>query len=259
MGKRNRNKTRNNSRKENIWKDYEYIEKRNERFFDQPQSAPIKKPVKITPRGENQKSFISNLENPNNHIIFALGPAGTGKTMLATLHAIKLLQEEKISKIVITRPAVSVEEQWGHLPGTLQKKAEPWMMPILDVFAEYYTQKEIQKMFNENIICIEPLAFMRGRTFKNSVVIADEMQNSTPNQMKMLLTRIGENTKMVITGDLRQHDRTYDENGLLDFITKLQRHGKKCSIVINEFDNKDIQRHPVIQTVLELYGDHGDL
>ena len=126
--------------------------------------------------------------------MFAVGPAGTGKTLISTLAGIRALMQNKIDKFVVTRPAVSVDEQHGFLPGTLQEKMAPWTRPIFDVFEEYYTPDQIEFMINDNKVEIAPLAYMRGRTFKNSYIIADEMQNATDNQMKMLLTRLGENS-----------------------------------------------------------------
>lgn len=214
-----------------------------------------KKQVRIIPRNRSQDNYLKKLQDPDKTMIFAIGPAGTGKTLLATQTAVKLLKEKQIEKIIVTRPAVSVDEQHGFLPGTLEKKMEPWTRPIFDVFAEYYYAKEIQNMLLEGIIEVSPLAYMRGRTFKNSFILADEMQNATPNQMKMLLTRIGENSRMVITGDLRQADRLED-NGLIEFIHLLERsdfNHKHVDIV--NFGQKDIERHPAVKEILEIYGD----
>ena len=214
-----------------------------------------KKQVRIVPRNRAQETYFLKLQDPNKTMLFALGPAGTGKTLLATQTAVKLLTEKQIDKIIVTRPAVSVDEQHGFLPGTLEKKMEPWTRPIFDVFAEYYYAKEIQNMLLEGIIEISPLAFMRGRTFKNSFILADEMQNATPNQMKMLLTRIGENSRMVITGDLKQADRIED-NGLIEFIRLLKTSSRDLKHVdIVNFGQKDIERHPAVKEILEIYGD----
>ena len=214
-----------------------------------------KKQVRIVPRNRAQETYFLKLQDPNKTMLFALGPAGTGKTLLATQTAVKLLKEKQIDKIIVTRPAVSVDEQHGFLPGTLEKKMEPWTRPIFDVFAEYYYAKEIQNMLLEGIIEISPLAFMRGRTFKNSFILADEMQNATPNQMKMLLTRIGENSRMVITGDLKQADRIED-NGLIEFIRLLKTSSRDLKHVdIVNFGQKDIERHPAVKEILEIYGD----
>ncbi len=154
----------------------------------------------------------------------------------------------------MTRPVVSVEEDIGYLPGTLEEKMDPWIRPIMDIFGEYYNQADIQFMIKEKILEICPLAYMRGRTFKDSFIIADEMQNSTPNQMKMLLTRIGDDSKMVVTGDLNQHDRKYGENGLKDIYDKVKgKQLKRIDSVV--FQHVDIERSPIVRDILELYGD----
>jgi len=210
--------------------------------------------VTISARNPNQKTYLQKLQDESKNIILAVGPAGTGKTMLAVQHGIKMYQEGLVDKIVVTRPAVSVDEDLGFLPGTLQEKMAPWTRPIFDVFQEYYQQKEIAKMLEEGVIEISPLAYMRGRTFKNAYIVADEMQNATVNQMKMLLTRLGEGSKMVVTGDLNQADRLKD-NGLIDFcnlITNKQLH----HIDVVQFDHTDIERHNAVKEVLEVYGDY---
>jgi phosphate starvation-inducible PhoH-like protein len=170
----------------------------------------------------NQKKYVKNLQNENIKILFAIGPAGTGKTYLACNEAISQLKNNVINKIILTRPVVPVEEDIGFLPGTMNKKMDPWTRPILDIFEEKYSKADIESMMKQNIIEISPLGYMRGRTFKNAFIIADEMQNSSPNQMLMLTTRIGENSKMVITGDLQQSDKT-TTSGLQDFVNKFYR------------------------------------
>ena len=186
-------------------------------------------------------------------IVLAIGPAGTGKTMLAVQNGIKMYQEGLVDKIIVTRPAVSVDEDLGFLPGTLNEKMAPWTRPIFDVLGEYYQTKDIAKMLEEGVIEISPLAYMRGRTFKNAYIIADECQNTTVNQMKMLLTRLGEGSKMVVTGDLAQADRMND-NGLINFCNLLGSKQLK-HIDIIQFDHKDIERHHAVKEVLSLYGD----
>lgn len=209
--------------------------------------------VNIIPRNLSQETYLELLKNPKKYIVFAIGPAGTGKTMLAVQWAIDQLKYGESDKIVITRPAVSVDEQHGFLPGDLQQKMEPWTKPIMDVFSENYSAREIESMIREGVIETSPLAYMRGRTFKNAVIIADEMQNATPSQMKMLLTRLGEGSKMIITGDTRQADRKEADNGLLDF-TRLVDEYRECKFVSGvEFANKDIQRHPAVLEVLKIY------
>ena len=155
------------------------------------------KNVQIVPRNFKQDELLGLLTDQSKHIVFTTGPAGTGKTMISTLHAIKQFKERRVDKIVITRPAVSVDEQHGFLPGTLQEKMAPWTRPIFDIMEEFYHPKEIEYLIENNKFEIAPLAYMRGRTFKNACVLADEMQNATPEQMKMLLTRIGDNSQLL--------------------------------------------------------------
>ena len=214
------------------------------------------KKIELIPRNRRQEDYIYNLLSPDLSIVFATGPAGTGKTMLAVLAAVKALKEGDIKKIVVTRPAVGVDgEKHGFLPGDLNQKMEPWTRPIFDVLHEHYTPKDTQMMLEEQILEISPLAFMRGRTFKDSYIIADEMQNATPGQMKMLLTRLGEGSRMVVTGDVMQADRKGEDNGLLDFDQLLQRFGESKFIGWTAFGYKDIERHPAVAEVLKIYGD----
>ena len=224
-------------------------------IIDFPTYLPAKKQrVVIQARNANQKLYLSKLHDEQKSIIFAIGPAGTGKTLLAVQNGIKLFQEGKVDKIVVTRPAVSVDEDLGFLPGTLNEKMAPWTRPIFDVFADYYQQKDIAKMLEEGTIEISPLAYMRGRTFKNAYIIADEMQNATINQMKMLLTRLGEGSQMVVTGDLGQADRLND-NGLINFCNLISDKPALKHIDIVQFYHKDIERHNAVKEVLAVYGE----
>jgi phosphate starvation-inducible PhoH-like protein len=209
--------------------------------------------VDILPRNKSQENYVLTLLDPGKDIVFGIGPAGTGKTMLACQVAVKKFLEGEVDRIVVTRPAVSADEDLGFLPGTLEEKMAPWTRPIFDVFREYFYANEIEGMIQEGVIEISPLAYMRGRTFKDAYIIADEMQNATPNQMKMLLTRIGNNSKMVVTGDLAQADRLKD-NGLIDFIGHL-KDAETRRIEVCEFAYKDIERHQVVKEVLRVYGD----
>ena len=220
----------------------------------QPYLPQKKQRVIISARNANQKIYLQKLQDEDKSIVLAIGPAGTGKTMLAVQNGIKLFQEGVVDKIIVTRPAVSVDEDLGFLPGTLNEKMAPWTRPIFDVFAEYYQQKDIAKMLEDGIIEISPLAYMRGRTFKNAYIIADECQNTTVNQMKMLLTRLGEGSRMVVTGDLAQADRLND-NGLINFcnLRGSQRNLKHVDIV--QFDHMDIERHNAVKEILNIYGD----
>jgi phosphate starvation-inducible PhoH-like protein len=215
---------------------------------------PRFKPVELTPRNRAQHRYVQVFDDPAKNIVFAIGPAGCGKTLLATQFAIRQLQSGNVDKIIITRPAVSVDEQHGFLPGDLLQKMAPWVIPILDVFKEYYPVASLTKMLESELVEVAPLAFMRGRTLKNAIVIADEMQNATPSQMKMLLTRIGENSRMIVTGDLRQHDRGFEANGLRDFMERLKIVGSS-RIAVCEFSAGDVERHEVIEDVLRIYGD----
>ena len=223
-----------------------------ENLIEIKQFQKRKPQVQIVPRNLAQETYLELLKNPKKYIVFAIGPAGTGKTMLGVQMAIKLYKEGVISKIIITRPAVSVDEDHGFLPGTLNQKMEPWTRPIMDVFEEYYHPKEIAAMLEDGVIEISPLAYMRGRTFKNAFVIADEMQNATPSQMKMLLTRLGDNSRMVVTGDLNQADRPR-ENGLLEFCSLYGQGGDYRMIAMARFESRDVERHPVVKEVLSIY------
>ena len=206
------------------------------------------------PKTANQRAYVDELTNVNNSVIISVGPAGTGKTLLACSTAIDNLQKNNINKIIITRPVVSVEEEIGFLPGSMEKKMDPWTRPIFDIFGEYYSKSEIANMVQSGVIEISPLGYMRGRTFKNAYIIADEMQNSSPNQMMMLLTRLGTGTKIVVTGDLAQADRLND-NGLINFCNLLGGKQGLKHVDIVQFNAKDIERHNAVKEVLALYGD----
>ena len=215
-----------------------------------------KKAVHIVPRNENQEEYLELLMDEDLSIVIATGPAGTGKTLLAMQAAIKALKERRIDKIVVTRPAVGVEdEKHGFLPGSLTQKMEPWTKPLFDVLHDYYSPRETAQMIIDEVIEICPLAFMRGRTFKNAYIIADEMQNATPNQMKMLLTRIGDGARILVTGDVKQTDRKIGDNGLLDFRKLMDQFRNAEHVSGIEFTMSDIERHPAVEEVLRIYGD----
>jgi phosphate starvation-inducible PhoH-like protein len=216
-------------------------------------SVQKKQTVQILPRNKHQESYMLKLLDEKKDVVFGIGPAGTGKTLIAVQVAVKLFKESKVDKIIVTRPAVSVDEDLGFLPGTLEQKMAPWTRPIFDVLREYFDARQIEGMIEEGIIEIAPLAYMRGRTFKNAFILADEMQNATPNQMKMLLTRLGEGSMMAVTGDLAQADRLKD-NGLLDF-TKLLEASNASHLDIVRFEQGDIERHEAVKEILQIYGD----
>lgn len=214
---------------------------------------PKQRHIELRPKTRAQEQLILNLLDPSIHIAVAVGPAGTGKSYLAMLAAMQALRTGKCERIIMTRPAVGVEdEKHGFLPGDLMKKMEPWTRPLLDIMKEYYHPRDVQKLMEDEIVEISPLAFMRGRTFKNAWIVADEMQNATPNQIKMLLTRIGEGSKIIVTGDVEQADRTTHNNGLLDLCDRLRKSGV-TGLSISQLGSRDIQRHPIIDKVLDLY------
>lgn len=214
------------------------------------------------PRTENQLQYVQYLNDISIPIVLGIGPAGSGKTLFACNQAVAALKSGSVSKIILTRPVVSVEEDIGFLPGSLIHKMDPWTRPIFDILLEFYQQKDIDGMLHGGVLEISPLGYMRGRTFKNAFIIADEMQNSSPNQMLMLTTRIGEESKMVITGDLKQSDRGPD-NGLADLMQKIKKYNQYClgvnltlpSIRMVEMKGADIQRSPIVSTLLDIYSD----
>jgi phosphate starvation-inducible PhoH-like protein len=209
------------------------------------------------PKTESQEEYVKMLDDSRYKMIVANGAAGTGKTLLACQSAIKELYDGDKDKIIITRPVVPVEEDIGFLPGTLNKKMDPWTRPIMDIFNDFHSKNNIKNMMKDNTIEISPLGFMRGRTFKNAFIIADEMQNCSPNQMIMLLTRLGINSKIVITGDLKQCDKEW--SGLKDLLEKLELFYndkeimKKDGIGIIEFTNLDVQRSELVSKILKIY------
>ena len=222
-------------------------------FTQTPKAAQRR--IDLVPRTRNQEALVLALQDPDAHIVVTTGPAGTGKTYLAMQAAVKALREQQCDRIVMTRPAVGVEdERHGFLPGNLVAKMEPWTRPLLDVMREYYRPQDIAAMIEDQVVEIAPLAFMRGRTFKNSWIIADEMQNATPAQAKMLMTRIGQGSKIVITGDVEQADRRLGDNGLIDLSERLERSPVQ-GITVCRMEARDVQRHRIIGSVLKLYAD----
>lgn len=229
--------------KKKLYENIQYLSPKERKNFDSKFTKPI---------NFNQEEYVNTLKNIHKKIIFVSGPAGTGKTLFATEYGIRNFLLGIYEKLIFTRPSVTVDEELGFLPGTLEQKIEPYIRPIYDILYKFITPNEVKQLLEDKVIEIAPLGYMRGRTFKNCWIIADEMQNSTVSQMKMLLTRIGENTRMVITGDLEQHDRGEEINGLEDFLNKFK--GKRSSSIQNiEFDKNDIQREDIIREVLDIY------
>lgn len=207
------------------------------------------------PKNKSQEEYVRLLQNKFKKVVVANGPAGTGKTMFATEFGVRYFLTDVYEKLIFTRPSVSVDEDLGYLPGTLEDKMAPWVRPIYDILYQFLTPKEVTKLIEDKLIEIAPLGYMRGRTFKNAWIVADEMQNSTISQMKMLLTRMGENSRLVITGDLEQYDSIKGldaTNGLDDFLQRLK--GKRSSSISSfEFERKDIQREEVVKEILDIY------
>lgn len=204
----------------------------------------------MLPKTPLQAKYLKALRSNLKPLIVATGPAGSGKTLFACQTAAEGLSAGKFKKMILTRPIVSVDEELGFLPGNIDEKMDPWTRPMFDILQNYYTKSQITHMVKSKTIEISPLAYMRGRTFENSFIIGDEMQNTTQNQMKMMLTRLGENSKMVITGDADQCD--VPESGLVDLIHRMSDQELEYldHIVLGE---EDIQRHLAVKEILGLY------
>jgi phosphate starvation-inducible PhoH-like protein len=196
------------------------------------------------PKTAGQCRYMLALRS-NKPIVIGTGPAGSGKTMLACQIAVEMISKHPRSNVILTRPIVPADEDIGYLPGDMESKMEPWTKPMYDIFEKGLTHNQMDRC-----IRIEPLGYMRGRTFDHTLIIADEMQNSTPNQMKMLLTRVGEGTKLVVTGDLEQSDLG-PENGLADLIYKMQCVNLEYMKHV-EMEDDDIVRHPAVNEVLKV-------
>jgi phosphate starvation-inducible PhoH-like protein len=212
----------------------------------------IKTPKKsVIPRSEKQKNYVRALKE--SEIIISAGPAGTGKTFLAVAVALTMLLEKKIERIILSRPAVEAGERLGFLPGDMREKVDPYLRPLYDSLYDLLDFEKIQKKIEVGDIEIAPLAFMRGRTLKNSFAILDEAQNATDTQIKMFLTRIGENSKIVINGDPSQIDLPNKSLSGLNKSKKLLAHLKEISVV--DFDHTDVVRHPLVSKIVKAYSD----
>ena len=220
--------------------------------FNQKIEYIIKTPKKsVIPRSEKQKNYVRALKE--SEIIISAGPAGTGKTFLAVAVALTMLLEKKIERIILSRPAVEAGERLGFLPGDMREKVDPYLRPLYDSLYDLLDFEKIQKKIEVGDIEIAPLAFMRGRTLKNSFAILDEAQNATDTQIKMFLTRIGENSKIVINGDPSQTDLPNKSLSGLNRAKKLLGHLKEISVV--DFDHTDVVRHPLVSKIVRAYSD----
>ena len=215
----------------------------------------IKTPKKsVIPRSEKQKQYVRALKE--SEIIISTGPAGTGKTFLAVAVALTMLLEKKIDRIILSRPAVEAGERLGFLPGDMREKVDPYLRPLYDSLYDLLDFEKIQKKIEIGDIEIAPLAFMRGRTLKNSFAILDEAQNATDTQIKMFLTRIGENSKIVVNGDPSQIDLPNKSLSGLNKSKKLIGHLDEISVV--DFDHNDVVRHPLVSKIVKAYSDQKD-
>ena len=206
----------------------------------------------ITPKSANQKRYMEALEAYD--MVFAIGPGGTGKTYLAVAMAVTALLSKQVNRIILARPAVEAGERLGFLPGTLQEKVDPYMRPLYDALHDLLEADKLESFLEKGIIEVAPLAFMRGRTLNDSFVILDEAQNTTSEQMKMFLTRLGFNSKAVITGDVTQIDLPESRrSGLIEAIEIV---GKIEGISFNYFDERDVVRHNLVQRIIKAYDEH---
>ena len=227
----------------------------NEKVKNQNVTDIIKTPKKsIIPRSEKQKEYVRALRQSD--IVISAGPAGTGKTFLAVAVGLTMLLEKKIERIILSRPAVEAGERLGFLPGDMKEKVDPYLRPLYDSLYDLFDYEKIQKMIEIGDIEIAPLAFMRGRTLKNSFAILDEAQNATDTQIKMFLTRIGENSKIVINGDPSQIDLPNKNMSGLDSSKKLLSHLEEISVI--DFDHSDVVRHPLVSKIVKAYSNHND-
>ena len=227
----------------------------NEKVKNSNVTDIIKTPKKsIIPRSEKQKEYVRALREKD--IIISAGPAGTGKTFLAVAVGLTMLLEKKIERIILSRPAVEAGERLGFLPGDMKEKVDPYLRPLYDSLYDLFHFEKIQRMIEIGDIEIAPLAFMRGRTLKNSFAILDEAQNATDTQIKMFLTRIGENSKIIVNGDPSQIDLPNKQASGLERSKKLLFHLNEISVV--DFDHSDVVRHPLVSKIVKAYSNNND-
>jgi phosphate starvation-inducible PhoH-like protein len=203
----------------------------------------------IAPKTMTQRRYMDAMER--NDLVFGIGPAGTGKTYLAVAMAVSALLSKRVSRIILTRPAVEAGERLGFLPGTFQEKVDPYLRPLYDALYDMIEAEKVEKLLERNTIEVAPLAFMRGRTLNDSFIIMDEAQNTSPEQMKMILTRQGFNSKMVVTGDTTQIDLPFGQRSGLIEVIEVLRGVEGISFV--QFDDRDVVRHSLVQRIVKAY------
>jgi phosphate starvation-inducible protein PhoH and related proteins len=210
--------------------------------------------TKVAPKTLNQKRYVDSIRNQT--ITFGVGPAGTGKTFLAVAMAAHALAEREVQRIILTRPAVEAGERLGFLPGDIQAKVDPYLRPLFDALYDMLDPDRVNGYFERGVIEVAPLAFMRGRTLNDSFVILDEAQNTSPEQMKMFLTRLGFNSRMVVTGDVTQIDLPTDQRSGLVVVRDILSQVQDISFV--RFGGEDVVRHKLVQKIVAAYGEHAE-
>ncbi len=210
--------------------------------------------TRVAPKTVNQKRYVDSVRDHT--ITFGIGPAGTGKTFLAVAMAAAALAEKRVSRIILTRPAVEAGERLGFLPGDIQAKVDPYLRPLFDALFDMLDPDRVNGYFERGVIEVAPLAFMRGRTLNDSFVILDEAQNTSPEQMKMFLTRLGFNSRMVVTGDVTQVDLPRDQRSGLVVVREILDQVKDINFI--NFSGEDVVRHKLVQQIVAAYGDHAE-
>ncbi len=210
--------------------------------------------TKVAPKTLNQKRYVDSIRDHT--ITFGIGPAGTGKTFLAVALAVAALSSRQVSRVILTRPAVEAGERLGFLPGDIQAKVDPYLRPLFDALYDMLDPDRVNSYFEKGVIEVAPLAFMRGRTLNDSFVILDEAQNTSPEQMKMFLTRLGFNSKMVVTGDITQIDLPADKRSGLVVVREILDRVEDVKFV--HFGGEDVVRHKLVQRIVAAYGEHAE-
>lgn len=222
---------------------------KNDQLLDDLKHSVKLKKVQVQPKSRLQNEYLDSIDK--NDVNFGIGPAGTGKTFLAVAKAVEALEQEQVSRLVLTRPAVEAGEKLGFLPGDLAQKVDPYLRPVYDALYEMLGFDKVEKLISRHVIEVAPLAYMRGRTLNHAFIILDEAQNTTPQQMKMFLTRVGFGSRAVITGDITQTDLpNHQTSGLKQVMTILKN---VKGIGFSHFSAKDVVRHPLVQNIVQAY------